>query len=347
MPAGSCAPAVLENLSTATIEPAHRFEVWRHRAHRMVTLEPPVKDASLNAELMRLSDGNCTLGTMRSSAYAARADPKRHPACAEGAVITTVLSGEVNVLEDSDERTRVRPAALAFYDLAHAARYQWMNASREAYIALPRADAIAALGSAPRGLIVPLEHCTLAPALRSQLAVVSRLAPTLTSDERSGLLAGARALALLVLRQAAHPEPCDDATEDAFGSVAAGRRAAALYFMEQHAHDPELNIAAIARGASCSRTRLCAAFTDNGETVMGALRELRLQRSRAALERGVPTHLGALAWHCGFADSSTFSRLFKQRFGVSPGEFSRRAQTARLTAAPRTTCTDQPSGSGR
>ena len=31
--------------------------------------------------------------------------------------------------------------------------------------------------------------------------------------------------------------------------------------------------------------------------------------------------LGALAWRCGFADPSAFSKLFRARFGLSPTEW--------------------------
>jgi len=51
---------------------------------------------------------------------------------------------------------------------------------------------------------------------------------------------------------------------------------------------------------------------------MGALRELRLQRARHLIEQSARLHLGSLSWRCGFADQSSFSKLFKTRFGMSP-----------------------------
>ena len=54
---------------------------------------------------------------------------------------------------------------------------------------------------------------------------------------------------------------------------------------------------------------------------MGALREIRLQRARSLIEQSPRLNVGALAWRCGFADPSGFSKLFRTRFGLSPTEW--------------------------
>lgn len=329
---GSGPACTLEHLSTRQFEPQVRFEAWRSRAHHLVELEPPQPGSTLDAELTMLHNGACEFGTMRSTDYTTRANPRQHPAGADKVVMTSILEGAVHIHDANDNRTRIAPGTLALYDLTQAARYEWMGPAREAYLILPRAEAMRAMGAGARGrgLVVPLDRCALAPALHSQLAVLARLAPALTPAERAGLLAGAHALALLALHQATSSAATDDRADDALGSLSAGRHAAALRFMELHAHRPELDVAAIASGIGCSRSRLYAAFADCGETVMGALREVRLQRARAVLERGGWANLGALAWHCGFADQSNFSRTFKARFHAAPSDLQRQARAERL-----------------
>lgn len=319
----------LELLSSRDVEPALRYDTWRERAHRWVDLDPPAPDTPLDAELLTLRDHGCTFGTMSSSAYVARADPWRRAGSADMVVVSLIQAGQVRIHAAEGKSWCISVGSLGLYDLARPARYEWSTASREAFLVLPRADALVAFGAAPNGLSVVLENCALAPALASQLALLSSQALTLDEPSRAGLLAGARALALLTLHQAGHPgQSGSAATED----LAAGRRAAALRFIEAHAHRADLDLHTIALGIGCSRTRLCAAFADEGDTVMGALREVRLQRARGCIEREPNAHLGALSWTCGFATQTNFNRLFKARFGLTPNEWGRHAATAVLTS---------------
>ena len=51
---------------------------------------------------------------------------------------------------------------------------------------------------------------------------------------------------------------------------------------------------------------------------------LRLQRARRGIEQSARLHVGGLAWRCGFANPSDFSKLFRARFGLSPTEWHQR-----------------------
>ena len=170
------------------------------------------------------------------------------------------------------------------------------------------------------------QGCALAPMLASQLghlALLVRRPGQLDDVEYGGVLDATRALALLMLRNLGRQGLGAD-LPDLNECLHAGRHAAALRFMEQQAHRHDLDAAAIARGAGCSRTRLYEAFAAQGQTVMGALRELRLQRARRGIEQSARLHVGGLAWRCGFANPSDFSKLFRARFGLSPSEWHQR-----------------------
>jgi transcriptional regulator GlxA family with amidase domain len=156
------------------------------------------------------------------------------------------------------------------------------------------------------------------------LGVLVRQPEKVDSVEYAGLLAATEALALLTLRNLGR-QGCQVDLPDTTESLDAGRRAAALRFMELAAHRHDLDTQAIAHHTGCSRSRLYAAFAAQGETVMGALREIRLQRARSLIEQNLRLNLGAVAWRCGFPDASGFSKLFRARFGLQPSEWHRRA----------------------
>lgn len=318
----------LMRLVSSDVEPALRFEAWRERAHRWVEMLPLAPGAVLDAELRVLRGATSSFCIMRSSAYAMRSCSRQSAHAPDMVILSLMQSGEL-LREDapSGEGQRLKPGALGLHDPTTMGTYRWSDHSREAFLALPRSEVLAALGRDPGRLPVGLERCTLAPALASQyshLAMLMRQPQALDDQEFSELLDGTRALALLLLRNLGRRQKVGDASDDE-PHLDAGRRAAALRFMEQQAHRHDLDVVAIARAADCSRTRLYAAFAAREETVMGALREIRLQRARRLIEQGARLHVGSLAWRCGFADPSSFSKLFRARFGLLPSEWHQRA----------------------
>lgn len=152
------------------------------------------------------------------------------------------------------------------------------------------------------------------------MARLVRQSDQMDASECLGLLDATRSLALLMLRNLGRQGMATD-LPDLHESLHAGRRAAALRFMELHAHRHDLDAAAIAQGAGCSRTRLYEAFAEQEQTVMDVLREIRLQRAQSLIEQTEQLHVGALAWRCGFASPSGFSKLFRARFGLTPREW--------------------------
>lgn len=322
-------PALLARFSTHDVEPALRRQAWHEIAHRWVDFRP-APDVPLDAELTVLSSDVCTLGTTRSSAYEMRTGSRR--AQRDDVVVLTLMqSGELV----PDAYSRKGAGALSLCAPREMGAFRWGQDARQAFLTLPRGDAAAALGREPHTALLTA-HCALAPALASQINHVALLlsqSDRLDAADYAGLLDATRALALLALRNLGRQGERVD-LPDLTESLHAGRRAAALRFMALQAHRHDLDAAAIARGAGCSRSRLYEAFAAQNETVMGVLRELRLQRARALLEQGPRLHVGALSWRCGFADQSAFSKLFRARFGLTPTEWHARAAAAGMGAAP-------------
>ena len=105
-------------------------------------------------------------------------------------------------------------------------------------------------------------------------------------------------------------------------------------------HLPSLRLASpelIARQLRCSRAHLYRVFAAQGETVANYARELRLQRAHALLTRvnAAKQQIGDIAYSCGFEDPVHFTRLFRQRFGLTPSEL--RSTVAYPNAATDTT----------
>ncbi len=321
MPHPTLPACVLEHRSSADLEPALRHAAWQEIAHRWVDFRP-APEVPLEAELTTLSSGVCTLGATRSSAYEMRTGSRRAQPD-DMVVLTLMQSGDLL----PQAYPRKGPGALSLCAPREAGAYRWGQGARQVFLALPRQDVAAALGQEPSTRLLSA-RCALAPALSSQMGHAALLLRqgTLDASECAALLDATRALALLMLRNLGRQGAAAD-LPDLHECLHTGRHAAALRFMEQQAHRHDLDAAAIARGAGCSRTRLYEAFAAQGQTVMGVLRDMRLQRAQGLLAQGQRLNVGALAWRCGFADASGFSKLFRARFGLSPTEWHQRAHT--------------------
>lgn len=320
-------PCMLERLHSHDVEPVLRFDSWRERAHQWMEMQPLPSGAALEAELLVLRADNCLFGAMRSSAYEMRGASRRIAHAPSMMVISLTQAGEV--LRDGavGEHQRIGAGMLGLHDPWRQGNYRWNGGSREAFLALPRDEVQAALGCEPGNMLIPNGRCALAPALIAQLthlALLARQPQALDGTEYAGFLQATRALALLALRNLGRHGQNND-VPDWNEDLGSGRHAAALRYLESQAHRYDLDVAAIARGTGCSRTRLYAAFAAQGMTVMGALRELRLQRAKGLIALRPQTHLGAIAWRCGFADQSGFSKAFRRRFGLSPSQWHQQA----------------------
>lgn len=323
-------PCVLEQWASSQVEPEGRLPYWHDVAHNWVDVQPLSNDGDFEASWSLLRGQDCFFGTKRSTAYEMRTNARHVPPGEDMVVLSLLEAGQVDLNAGPGQGHRAGVGELGVYVPQQEAMYRWSQHARQTYVALPRRMVWEALGSPPGNLLIAPRACALAPMFSSQLSHLGRLAraPGALGDEDfAGLLDATRALALLLLRHLGRQGQSRDLS-DVQTSLHAGRHAAALRFMEQHAHRVALDVAEIAQAAACSRTRLYEAFAARGETVMGALRELRLQRARLRVEQSVRLHVGAIAWHCGFAHASDFSKLFRARFGLSPTDWHRQALEA-------------------
>ena len=155
----------------------------------------------------------------------------------------------------------------------------------------------------------------LAPMLAAQMRSIAEIAPDLDPAARAAGLRSVINLAATVLRlefggERADSEVCED-----------GMLIAAQALICRRFASTELSPDEIAHRLGCSRAHLYRVFARNGLTVAGYLREIRLQRCRAALAAAGPRDtVSNIAYRCGFDDPVHFTRLFRQRFGLRPSE---------------------------
>lgn len=92
----------------------------------------------------------------------------------------------------------------------------------------------------------------------------------------------------------------------------------------------DIGVTDAARAVAVSERTLARKFNMAiGQTPLAYLQTLRLEAARTLLEAGDLT-VDSVASQVGYVDASSFSRLFKQELGVSPGAYRRRFRASVL-----------------
>jgi AraC-like DNA-binding protein len=94
----------------------------------------------------------------------------------------------------------------------------------------------------------------------------------------------------------------------------------ALGLIDRECGDPSLTPGRVALAVGCSRAALYRAFAEHDETVSAAIWQARLERARRMLTsaEGVCLLISEVAARSGFRDTPSFSRMFRQRYGMTP-----------------------------
>lgn len=102
-------------------------------------------------------------------------------------------------------------------------------------------------------------------------------------------------------------------------------------YIDRSLGDPLLHPPAIAVAHAISLRTLQLIFAERGETVSERIRRLRLDRCYTELSQGALS-VTSVAFRWGFVDASHFSRVFKERYEVSPREVRPAAPASMLRA---------------
>jgi AraC-like DNA-binding protein len=110
-------------------------------------------------------------------------------------------------------------------------------------------------------------------------------------------------------------------------SAAPALRAHIEDWINKHLFDGDISPATIAAAHGVSVRTVHRVFESDGESLIRYVRARRLARARQELAAQPSLAIASIARQLGFTDSSHFTRAFKARYGVSPGEYRADART--------------------
>ncbi|WP_147102957.1 helix-turn-helix domain-containing protein [Nesterenkonia populi] len=136
----------------------------------------------------------------------------------------------------------------------------------------------------------------------------------LTAEPRAA--AGAVQLIQATLRQQMRPESAETPAAEVL-------HLQALRFIGERISDPGLSVSTIAPALHVSVRYLQKLFAASGTTVSDLIRERRLEGCRVELidPASATRPVAAVAASWGFIDASSFSRAFRQQYGMTPSQY--------------------------
>lgn len=279
-----------------------------------IVSDPPLRGRSLLYEDAKGSIGHCEVPPSRiHSALPPAGPPREADLC-----IWLIEKGHLGIEHTSGIQARFGAGSVLLCDLAQPLRGQWER-SRFAYIRPARQRLLEVLGHAPGPrlrAVETLEHVGLAPFLASQLEMLATHGAGLTPSDLETVLGGIFRTSEALLKTVFATGP------ESSAGPAADRLQAVRRHIQRNLHRHDLSVADIAHATSLSRAQLYRLFAAQDKSVHATLREERLAKSMSYLKQPESGRLsiGAIAYACGFSDQAVFSKLFRQRFDMTPRE---------------------------
>ncbi|MGM0595273.1 MAG: helix-turn-helix domain-containing protein, partial [Pseudomonadota bacterium] len=223
--------------------------------------------------------------------------------------------------QNGDDDVEVGPGDIGLIDITRGFELEHAPRSEHLTLIIPRSSLLSrlAVSRMPTGLVLR-QDTIAARLLASHLQAVASLLPSARACEADDI---AESLLSLV---AASLGPAVKRRERAGQVLAQATLGAIRDYIESRLDSPQLTVEVLCRRFGCSRAYLYRLFQPFGG-IRTYIRERRLERcfrqlSTLQLKR---TPIIDVALNHGFTNQSHFSRLFRQRFGISPSEARDRA----------------------
>ncbi len=237
----------------------------------------------------------------------------RQAAGFDDALVTALLvrSG-TEMVGQNDSMTLLRPGDLMLWNCGRRARFVVGTFIEKRLMVVPAGilNTLSANRFSEPGLTVMRRS----PATRLLNHFLESL---LASDEDLGSTAAAcvRNAALELLASSLHSS---ERTDIHAPSIAL--RPSIEDWIDNHLGNTVITPAVVAAEHSVSIRTVHRVFAETGDTLGSVIRLRKLMRARRELEC-TDHSIAAIASYWGFADSSHFTRTFKQQFGMSPSDF--------------------------
>lgn len=300
------------------VDPAERFEFW-HDVGSMAYKPAPLDSQQRRSLMVRarmVPTGEAVIGRMEASPQrqerTERMIKRDH---LDGFLLTILERGDFQITSRRCQR-HVKPGDIILLDLSEACRMDW-NAHEQIYAALPR-ELLTIRGHQDLTTAVLSSDHPCATILSQHLKEIWKLQHTDNTSIGPKLSLGLASLTRIYFGDQPLINESDlEASQNTLIHPITN-------WIDSQLHRSSLNAATIATEFHISRSTLYELFRPWGG-VMTFIQTRRLEQARHILEcSGTSISIGQLAMKLGFKSLSSFSRSFRDHWGISPKEVRKR-----------------------
>lgn len=312
--------------STADEKPNNSFRRWRETVfERIVPVElTPTSEQPFQGVLEAAEVGPLLITRITQSAIITEATPTTIRRHGKQDTLNVAIALRGQVFSAQDDRTSIQhPGDIVVLDRRPTTMVSEAD-TQTLFIELPRESLERALGSTRRytALTIGADQpgTSLVTGFFSELVrTYGRLTPEMST--RMATIGVDLIVASIAERLAREPPKNLQATLIV-------QRASA--YIEDNLGDPDLNPTSLAAAIGVSLRYLQALFHEYDRNISDWIWRRRLEVAAQRLSDPGFAHvaIGALAYGCGFGNQSHFNRRFKDRYGLSPGNYRWQALTA-------------------
>ena len=225
------------------------------------------------------------------------------------------LAGQADIEQD-DRQVKLQTGDMTLIDASRPCSILWQQTSRQVSLLLPRQLLENQLRSSGISVATRLDKSLPMVQLSQRLLHESMSSPQLSASESEAALDAMVCLLRPMLHQR---EVAPSRREKQFQKI--------MTLIDDAIQEEHLRPEWLADETGMSVRSLYRLFADKGLVVAQYIKNRRLDLCAQALQRAPDDEkLAGIGYRWGFSDHSHFSTAFKQRFGISPGEYRKRGR---------------------
>jgi AraC-like DNA-binding protein len=320
-------------ISTTGLAPGHRTEAVRALVWESVIqieIDHHVPPESLSVDLRLGNLGPLGVCAVRATSTTVRRTQRLASRDDDPPIFLGLQMSGTSLVIQEEREALLRPGEFALYDTSKAYTLLFGGGMDAVFFRLPRTMLGVSARQLRDAMAVTLGSSTAVGELTS--TYLNRLAgsETLPIEQRGALIAEPT----VELIRATVADHLND--RELFGAAAVGVLPFQIVsYMRAHLTDADLAPATVAAAHHISQRYLYQILSRCGIRFGEWVRQNRLEGARKDLARPAwqPATVAAIGCRWGFADSTHFSKAFKQEFGLSPRDWRRSQQPLRAHAS--------------